>query len=138
MQKVAALAAHLRERFGEITTLVHSVNGKKAQVAQGGRSQTLWGPGYIEEELQGRHFRISAESFFQTNTAAAEALYGAVIRLGEFSGRNTVGISIAGPAVLLYHWPTGCIGWWVLNWWRLRLPMLMSTRSLTGWIIASF
>jgi len=90
MQKVAALAAHLRERFRGITSLVHSVNGKKAQVAQGGRSRILWGPGYIEEELQGRRFRISAESFFQTNTAAAEALYGAVIRLGEFSGRATV------------------------------------------------
>ena len=89
-EKVAALAAHLRERFGEITTLVHSVNARKAQVAQGGRSRTLWGPGYIEEELQGRRFRISAESFFQTNTGAAEALYGAVIRLGEFTGRETV------------------------------------------------
>lgn len=89
-EKVAALAAHLRERFGEITTLVHSVNARKAQVAQGGRSRNLWGPGYIEEELQGRRFRISAESFFQTNTAAAEALYGAVMRLGEFTGRETV------------------------------------------------
>ncbi len=89
-KEVAGLAAHLRERFGEITTLVHSVNARKAQVAQGGRSQTLWGPGYIEEELQGRRFRISAESFFQTNTEAAEALYGAVIRLGEFKGRETV------------------------------------------------
>jgi 23S rRNA (uracil1939-C5)-methyltransferase len=89
-EKVAELAAHLRERFGEISTLVHSVNARKAQVAQGGRSQILWGPGSIEEELQGRRFRISPESFFQTNTAATEALYGAVSRLGEFSGRETV------------------------------------------------
>jgi 23S rRNA (uracil1939-C5)-methyltransferase len=66
------------------------VNARKAQVAQGGRSRTLWGPGYIEEELQGRRFRISAESFFQTHTGAAAALYGAVIRLGEFTGRETV------------------------------------------------
>ena len=63
-ENVAALAAHLRERFGEITTLVHSVNARKAQVAQGGRSRTLWGPGYIEEELQGRRFRISDRVVF--------------------------------------------------------------------------
>ena len=89
-QEVARLAAHFRELFGEITTMVHSVNARKAQVAQGGRNQVLWGTGYIEEELQGRRFRISAESFFQTNTEAAEALYGAVIRLGDFRGRETV------------------------------------------------
>ena len=53
-------------------------------------NRILWGPGYIEEQLQGRRFRISTESFFQTNTEAAEALYGAVIRLAEFSGQETV------------------------------------------------
>jgi 23S rRNA (uracil1939-C5)-methyltransferase len=84
------LGVHLRERFPEITTLVHSVNAKKAQVAQGGASRSLWGPGFIEEQIQGRRFRISAESFFQTNTGAAEALYGTVIRLAELSGRETV------------------------------------------------
>jgi 23S rRNA (uracil1939-C5)-methyltransferase len=90
LRVVEALATHLREQFPEITTLVHSVNAKKAQVAQGGTSRTLWGPGFIEEELQGRRFQISAESFFQTNTGAAEALYGTVIRLGEFTGQETV------------------------------------------------
>ncbi len=90
LKVVDALGAHLRGRFPEITTLVHSVNAKKAQVAQGGGSRILWGPGCIEEEVLGRRFRISAESFFQTNTAAAEALYGAVIRLGEFTGQETV------------------------------------------------
>ena len=102
---MAGLAAYLRERFGEITTLVHSVNARKAQVAQGGRSQTLWGPGYIEEELQGC-VSASAESFFQTNTGVAAALYGAVIRLGNYGGKRC-GTFIAGPAVLLWCWLTG-------------------------------
>jgi len=34
--------------------------------------------------------RISANSFLQTNTAAAENLYQAVSRLGEFTGKETV------------------------------------------------
>jgi 23S rRNA (uracil1939-C5)-methyltransferase len=90
LKLVEELGVHLREGFPEITTMVHSVNAKKAQVAQGGASRSLWGPGCIEEQVQGWRFRISAESFFQTNTGAAEALYGAIIRLAELSGRETV------------------------------------------------
>jgi 23S rRNA (uracil1939-C5)-methyltransferase len=87
---VDALAAHLLARFPALTTLVHSRSRTKAQVAVGEVSRTLWGPGYIEEELCGRRFRISAPSFFQTNTRAAEALYETVSCLGEFTGRETV------------------------------------------------
>jgi 23S rRNA (uracil1939-C5)-methyltransferase len=35
-------------------------------------------------------FRISPQSFFQTNPAAAKQLYGAIVQLGEFTGRETV------------------------------------------------
>jgi 23S rRNA (uracil1939-C5)-methyltransferase len=90
LKVVETLAAHLREKFPEITTMVHSVSAKKAQVAVGGFGRTLWGPGYIEEQVLDRCFRISAESFFQTNTGAAEALYRAIVRLGDFTGRETV------------------------------------------------
>jgi 23S rRNA (uracil1939-C5)-methyltransferase len=87
---VEALASHLRSRFPAITSMVYSRNSKKAQVASGEASRTLWGEGFIEEELGGLRFRISPQSFFQTNTLAAEALYGEIIRLGEFSGGETV------------------------------------------------
>ncbi|MFI5331402.1 MAG: 23S rRNA (uracil(1939)-C(5))-methyltransferase RlmD [Desulfobaccales bacterium] len=87
---VGALGAHLQAKFPDLTTLVHSVSRKRAQVASGEVSRTLWGPGYIEEELGGLRLRISANSFLQTNTAAAENLYQAVSRLGEFTGKETV------------------------------------------------
>jgi 23S rRNA (uracil1939-C5)-methyltransferase len=87
---VVGLAAELQARFPSLTTMVHSVTDKKAQVAVGETSRTLWGPGHIEEELCGLRFRISPHSFFQTNTAAAEALYGAVHRLGDFRAEDTV------------------------------------------------
>jgi 23S rRNA (uracil1939-C5)-methyltransferase len=87
---VEALAGHLRSGFPSITTLVHSRSQKRAQVAVGEVSRTLWGPGYIEERLGGLRLRISAQSFLQTNTLAAEALYEAVNRLGEFAGDETV------------------------------------------------
>lgn len=85
-----ALAAHLAANFPALTTLVHSLSRKKAQVVSGEASRILQGPGYIEEQLGGLSLRLSAQSFLQTNTAAAAGLYEAVSRLGEFSGRETV------------------------------------------------
>jgi len=39
-----------------------------------GETVVLMGNGYLEEQVAGRDFRISANSFFQVNTAGAEAL----------------------------------------------------------------
>ena len=87
---VEALASHLKAHFPGITTVVHSRSRKKAQIASGEVSRTLLGPGYIEEQLGELRLRISAHSFLQTNTMAAEGLYSAISRLGEFTGQETV------------------------------------------------
>ncbi len=87
---VDALAASLKAHLPYITTLVHSRSRQKAQVVAGESSRTLWGPGYIEEDLGGLRLRVSAHSFLQTNTEAAEALYAAIGRLGKFTGQETV------------------------------------------------
>jgi 23S rRNA (uracil1939-C5)-methyltransferase len=100
---VEALAAHLVARFPVITSLVHSSRQTKAQVAVGESSRTLWGPGYIEEHLGDLRLRISANSFLQTNTAAAEGLYKAVSRLGEFSGDETVWDLYCGAGSIALH-----------------------------------
>lgn len=89
-QAVDKLAAPLRQEFPALTTMVHAISDQKAQVAQADRGRVLWGPGYLEEEVGGRRFRISPGSFFQTNTAAAEGLYQAVGRLAGLTGRETV------------------------------------------------
>ena len=70
-------SALLAER-PEIATLVQLVNSGVAQVATGERELVLHGPGWIVEELDGLVFRLSAGSFFQTNTAQAERLVRAV------------------------------------------------------------
>lgn len=87
---VDGLAEHLVARVPQITTIVHSVSQKKAQVAVGDRSRVIMGPGFIEERLGDLRFQISAHSFFQTNPLAAEKLYEAVLALGAFSGTETV------------------------------------------------
>jgi 23S rRNA (uracil1939-C5)-methyltransferase len=87
---VKALAAHLVSCFPGITTLVHSRSQKKAQVASGEISQTLYGPGYIEEQIGDLRLRVSAQAFLQTNTEAAASLYKAITQLGDFTGQETV------------------------------------------------
>lgn len=100
---VEALAAHLVARFPFITSLVHSRRQAKTQVAAGESGRTLWGPGYIEEHLGDLRLRLSANSFLQTNTAAAAGLYNAVSRLGEFSGDETVWDLYCGAGSIALH-----------------------------------
>jgi 23S rRNA (uracil1939-C5)-methyltransferase len=87
---VGSLSEHLISAFPRITTIVHSVSGKKSQVATGDSSRTVFGPGFIEELLDGLRFRISAHSFFQTNTLGTEKLYETIRRLAEFDGSENV------------------------------------------------
>jgi len=87
---VERLADQLCTRFPHITTFIHSVTDRKAQVAAADFSRPLIGPGFIEDRLGSLNFRISPESFFQTNPLAAEQLYSAILKLGEFTGRETV------------------------------------------------
>ena len=88
--EVDALSARLLERFPWITTIVHSVSDRKAQVAAGESSRIVHGPGYIEELLGHARYRVSAHSFFQTNPSAVEGLYETVRRMGEFTGKEVV------------------------------------------------
>jgi len=89
-EEVAKLADILRQQFPDITTIVHNLNRKKAQIAFGDEEIVLHGPGYIREGIGDYIFRISANSFFQTNTLAAERLYKKVEEYATLSGRETV------------------------------------------------
>ncbi len=87
---VAALARHIRERFPNLTTLVHSLSRRKVPAGKGETSRTVWGPGYILEQVGPLRLRISAHSFLQPNTMAAAGLCQAIGRFGEFSGGEVV------------------------------------------------
>jgi len=72
MQNMTAL---LLKQFPEITTIVNNITDRKSMVAFGDRENICHGPGFITEQLGRYSFRISANSFFQTNTLQAEKLY---------------------------------------------------------------
>ena len=87
---VNELADSLSEKFPFVTTFVHNINRKKAQIAFGDEERVLFGKGYIEEKLGDKTFRISANSFFQTNTHQAERLYQLIVDSAQFSGDEIV------------------------------------------------
>ncbi|MEX0601969.1 MAG: 23S rRNA (uracil(1939)-C(5))-methyltransferase RlmD, partial [Bacteroidota bacterium] len=85
-----ALTAELTAAIPEVTTVVNTINDRKAQIAYGDRETVYFGEGVIEERLGRHRFRISAQSFFQTNTEQAERLYAVVRDLAGLSGKETV------------------------------------------------
>lgn len=88
--EVARLAQTMLRQCPELTTIVHSINRKKAQIALGDDEIVLHGPGFIHERIGDRVFQISANSFFQTNTSAVEILYNTVAEFAALTGRETV------------------------------------------------
>jgi 23S rRNA (uracil1939-C5)-methyltransferase len=87
---VERFARALLARDLGITTLVHGVNSRPADTAISERERVLFGPGWIREELGGVVFALSASSFFQTNTLAAEKLVAVVREAAELRGTEVV------------------------------------------------
>ncbi|MCX6177949.1 MAG: 23S rRNA (uracil(1939)-C(5))-methyltransferase RlmD [Chlorobiales bacterium] len=71
-------------------TVVNNVTKKLNTVATGEEEFTLSGDGYITERLGGLDFRISANSFFQTNSSQAEVLYNSILEVAGLKKDDTV------------------------------------------------
>lgn len=80
----------LKSKFPEITTVVNNINIKKALVAIGDYEKVFYGSGYIYDLIGEFKFRISANSFFQTNTHQAEKLYQTALGFANFGGDEIV------------------------------------------------
>lgn len=80
----------LLEDVPEVSTIVNNINRRKAQVAVGEEEVLYYGDGYITERIGSFTFRISANSFFQTNTRQAENLYSIAKEFGELSDDDVV------------------------------------------------
>lgn len=84
------LCSHLLRRFPTLTTFVNTINPRRAQIATGDVERVYHGTGTITEILGKYKFRISANSFFQTNTNQAEKLFELVKTLSEFKQSDVV------------------------------------------------
>ncbi len=80
----------LRKKHPEITSVVLNLNDKYTSMVLGKRDIVLYGPGYIEDQICGKTFRISAQSFYQINPPQAEKLYNKAIELAGLTGKERV------------------------------------------------
>ena len=83
-------AGELSNKFPFITAIVNNVNLRKAQVAYGDFEKVYLGDGFIYDKIGSYKFRISANSFFQTNSLQAEKLYQTAMDFADFKGDEIV------------------------------------------------
>jgi len=87
---MAEYTKELVKLFPFVSTVINNINLRKAQVAYGDYEKVYHGEGSIYDQLGGYKFRISANSFFQTNTLQAEKLYNTALEFAEFNGDEVV------------------------------------------------
>lgn len=85
-----AWSEQLVQKFPEITTIINNINLKKASVATGDYEKVFYGEGFIYDFIGKYKFRVSANSFFQTNTLQAENLYNTALEFAELQGDEIV------------------------------------------------
>ncbi len=90
VSELAPLVARLQAREAGTTSVILNVNPKKASVAVGVEEHLLGGRDHIRERVGGLTFRVSANSFFQTNTRQAERLFDLVVESTGLTGTETV------------------------------------------------
>ncbi|MEI7694238.1 MAG: 23S rRNA (uracil(1939)-C(5))-methyltransferase RlmD [Chlorobium sp.] len=74
----------------EKLTVVNNVTERHNNVATGDAEYPISGEGYITERLGGLDFKISANSFFQTNSSQAEVLYNSILEVAGLQPEETV------------------------------------------------
>lgn len=105
-----ALIERIRRECPVVSTISLNENRERTNVIFGGKTRALYGPGYITDELCGVRVRLSAQSFYQVNRAAAEALYKSAMEYAAFKpdksevlldlycGAGAIGLSMAKTA----------------------------------------
>src|SRR5699024_1424660 len=88
------------------------INEDKTNVILGKQEKVLFGPGYINDQLLGKTYHISAKSFYQVNTLQAEKLYQTAydfaqlsredVIIDAYSGIGTIGLSVADKVKHVY------------------------------------
>ncbi|HQW91620.1 MAG TPA: 23S rRNA (uracil(1939)-C(5))-methyltransferase RlmD [Ferruginibacter sp.] len=81
---------HLLQQVPAITTLLYTINPKWNDSIYDLTPQVYFGKGFAAEKLGEFEFKISAKSFFQTNTKQAEKLYTVTRDFAALTGKEIV------------------------------------------------
>lgn len=80
----------LRNLHPEITSIVININPRHSSAVLGDKEIVIYGPGFIEDTLQNKIFRISPKSFYQINKVQTEKLYSIAIEFAGLTGKENV------------------------------------------------
>lgn len=110
------IAALIHEEIPEVVSVIQNINDKNTNVIMGAQEKVLYGNSYIEDQLLGKTFQISAKSFYQVNTEQTELLYQTAFDFAElhkddvvidaYSGIGTIGLSLADRVKHVYGMET--------------------------------
>ncbi len=102
------LCSFVKESLPSVTTLLLNENTEATNVVLGKNYTTLFGEGFIRDELCGVSLRIAPSAFYQVNHSMAEMLYKKAAELARLSeaecvydlycGTGSIGLSMAGEA----------------------------------------
>jgi len=112
MDVVQNLADLLAQKYPQVKSILNSITDSKSGVAFDKEEIVLFGEDYIKEKLGKFEFKISANSFFQTNTRSCEKLYSKVseyaalkgdeVVIDLYSGTGTIPIWLSDQAKMVY------------------------------------
>lgn len=100
--KEKELVEYITSKFPNVKTVIKNINDKNTNVILGNKNVMLYGDGYIYDKLGDYTFKISANSFYQTNPIQTEKLYNKAIEFAKldkedilcdlYCGIGTIGI----------------------------------------------
>ena len=78
------------KKITELKAIINNVNRKKADVSYSDEQYLLYGDDFITEKIGTYKFRISPDSFFQTNSKQAKILYDLIKKEANLTGNEIV------------------------------------------------
>ena len=74
----------------EIKTVILNWNRENTSMILGPKDKVLYGKGYIEDEIDGMVFRISAHTFYQVNPVQTKVIYSKALQYAKLKKTDTV------------------------------------------------
>ncbi len=135
-----SFAQELARRHPSVKGVLLNVNAEKtSMVLSEAPCKLIWGQEWIEDELCGLKFRISAKSFYQVNPTQAAKLYTIAMRMARFTGNETVIDAYCGTGtigLIAAHWGAGRVIGIELN--PSAVADAVENAALNGVLNASF
>ena len=90
----------LVKRCPQISTIIYNTNKRDTNVILGDSDKTLFGKGFITDEILGLKFNISSQSFFQVNPIQVQKLYKTALNYANLDENDTVLDAYAGVCTI--------------------------------------